>query len=103
MVKRIQILLSEEAWANVKSITEQANLGFEAGHITWSDTINYLVEHGKADIEELQSRHLNLKKSLRSLAKQKEVDLDGLIKQLQKMKTQQSKRKQKTSSDGEGL
>ena len=49
MSKRIQIALTEEARQAVESLCKEANEGFEAGNITYSDVISEMIVCAKPD------------------------------------------------------
>ena len=42
MSKRLQVVLTDEAWQAVEALCSDANHNFELGHITYSDTIKNL-------------------------------------------------------------
>lgn len=104
MKKRIQLLLSDESWSAVEKITKEANRGFENGHITYSDVLNEMALNSCVDIGKLQTKHTNVRKSLRLLASQDNIDLDEMIKNLQNLKKlqgpQRSTNKSKKGIDG---
>ncbi|MEQ1664453.1 MAG: hypothetical protein ABL927_03665 [Bdellovibrionales bacterium] len=52
---------------------------FESGHITYSDAINEMISTSKVDIKTLQDKHTDVRRSLKSFAKQDDPDLDSLI------------------------
>ena len=90
--RRLQVILTDDAWAAVDSATAEANNGFDAGSINYSDTINEMILTSKIDIKLLQSKHTNIRKSLRLMAAQESVDLDDVIKALQDLKTRTTKK-----------
>lgn len=85
--KRMQIFLSEEALAIVAGVVEKANADFEEGSISFSDAVNELVLNGKVDIKLLQSKHTDIRRSLRLLAAKDDIDLENVIRTLQDLKT----------------
>jgi hypothetical protein len=97
MIKRLQIALSEEATAMVESLITEANTGFDSGHINYSDAINEMILCSKVDVKTLQDKHTDIKRSLKSFAKQEDPDIDALIKTLTEIKKQKLKVKNKTS------
>jgi hypothetical protein len=99
--KRSQIIFSDEAWAVIESLICEANRDFEVGTVTYSNIVNELVLTGKVDIKALQVKRTNVKRSLRFMAAQENVDLDAVIKTLTELKSKASRKIQKTSSAGE--
>lgn len=95
MGRKIQIVLSEEAWSILESMTSESNNGFKNGSITYSDVVNEYLQGGKIDIRLLQAKHTNIRKSLRLMASQKEIDLDSAIRSLQELKARSAKRASK--------
>ncbi len=80
MKKKIQIVLSDESWSALESLTNEANEGFVNGTINYSDVVNELIATGKIDIRGLQAKHTNIRKSLGLMASQKEIDIESAIK-----------------------
>jgi|GEM_PF-1202337 len=97
--KRLQVLFSEEAWSSIESLTEEANRGFEDGSITYSDVVNEMILNSKFDIKTLQAKHTDIKRSLRRMASQGDVDLDSAIKALMELKNKVGKRGSKQSAN----
>ena len=93
MSKRMQVVLSQEAWQIVEAVTMEASEGFEAGSIGYSDTINELILCSKVDVKALQLKHTDLRRSLRVLASKDDLDLDTVLKALNEIKAQAGKRK----------
>lgn len=92
MKKRLQIILSDEAWQAVESLATEANQNFDNGNINYSDAINEMIISAKVDIRALQLKHTNLRKSLRSLALKGDIDIDSAIKTLLEIKSKSPKR-----------
>ena len=86
MAKKTQVVFSLKAWEKVESLVKAANEGFENGSITNSDVVNELILQGSADVKKLQSMHINLGKTLRSLASQKDLDINEVIDRLLDLK-----------------
>lgn len=99
MKKRIQVVLSDESWPIVEKITKQANEGFENGNINYSDVINEMVICSNVDIDKLQLKHTNLRKSLRLLASQKDLDVDLVIESLMALKKGTKFKPKKTKNE----
>lgn len=95
MKRKIQVVLSEDAWELLESTTKESNSGFKNGSITYSDVVNEFLVSGKIDIRLLQAKHTNLRKSLRLMASQKEIDIDAAIKSLQELKAKTAKKTSK--------
>ena len=91
MSKRLQINLTDEAWNAVEAVLKTANQNFKNGRIHFSDAINEMIVCSKVDIKNLQAKHLNLRKSLRNMALQKDPDIDSLIKSLTELKQKTTK------------
>ncbi len=85
MIKRLQIILNDEAWALVESLTNEANEGFQGGSITYSDTVCEMVLNSKVDIKQLQLKHTDFRRAMRHAAKEG-MELDSVIKMLQELK-----------------
>ena len=96
--KRLQVIFSDEAWANVESVTNEANQGFETGSINYSDVVNEMVLAAKVDIRALQLKHTDLRRSLRVMAAKDSLDLDSIIKTLTELKAKTGKRSAKSSN-----
>lgn len=93
MKKRLQVVLTEEAWTQIEALANEANQNFAAGFITYSDAINEMILTSKADIKTLQLKHTDLRRSLRAMASQAEVDVDSVIKNLMELKAKPVKKR----------
>lgn len=87
MKKKLQIVLNDDSWTSLESMTKDANDGFVNGSITFSDVVNEVLIAAKLDIKGLQAKHTNIRKSLRLMASQKEIDIDSAIKALMDIKS----------------
>jgi hypothetical protein len=87
MKKKLQIVLNDDSWSSLESMTKDANDGFVNGSITFSDVVNEVLIAAKLDIKGLQAKHTNIRKSLRLMASQKEIDIDSAIKALMDLKS----------------
>lgn len=83
--RRLQVILTEEAWAAVDAVTKEANQGL-VGSINYSDTINEMILTAKVDIKVFQSKHTNIRRSLRLMAANENLDIDDVIKSLMDLK-----------------
>ena len=103
MKKKIQIVLSDEAWSALDSLTKEANEGFLNGTINYSDVANELISTGKIDIRGLQAKHTNIRKSLRLMASQKEIDIESAIKALMDLKSKGVKKANRSQLQMENM
>lgn len=103
MKKRIQILLTDEAWKAVDDLTNTANTDFKNGRISYTDAINEMLICSKVDIQKLQTKHINLRKSLKIMATEKDLDVDALIKTLVEYKNMRGKRPKVSAQEREVL
>lgn len=101
MRKKLQVVLTDEASTQLEKVLAEATDGFINGSINCSDLINEMILTSKIDIKALQAKHTNLRKSLRVLAAQKDIDLEAAIKTLMEMKSRNSKRGPKANSANE--
>ena len=92
-MKKIQAIFSDEAWAMVEAIHGKASAGFELGSISFSDVLNEMVLTSNVDLKTLQSKHIDIRRSLRAYASQEEIDVDALIRSLNELKGKSTKRK----------
>ncbi len=98
MGRKIQIVLCDEAWNVLENVTDESNNSFKNGSITYSDVVSEYLQSGKIDIRLLQAKHTNIRKSLRLMASQKEIDLDSAIKSLMDLKSRAAKRPSRTAA-----
>lgn len=87
MNKRMQIILNPEAWALVEVASREANDGFDAGSINYSDVINEMILCSKIDVRTLQLKHSDLRRSLRAMASKEDIDLEAVLKNLSELKS----------------
>lgn len=102
MSKKLQVILSNESWDALKKITDEANQDFHCGTINVSDVVNEMIDNTKIDIRSLQAKHINVRRTLRQMATQKNIDIDSVIQQLQEMKTSNPKRSSKQQASLKG-
>ncbi|MGZ3805914.1 MAG: hypothetical protein ACXVB4_16985 [Pseudobdellovibrionaceae bacterium] len=103
MKKKLQVILSDESWSALEVLTKEANDGFVNGSITFSDVMNEIILTAKLDIRGLQAKHTNIRKSLRMMAAQKEIDIDSAIRALMDLKSKGAKRTTKNQPFFEGV
>jgi len=99
-MKRLQIILTDEAWAEVEKIYNDATDGFKTGSINYSDVINEMMLNSKVDLKELRLKHTDIRKSLLNLAKSENLDVEAAIKALSEMRGRNQK-KAKLSAQSE--
>ncbi len=99
MKKRIQVLLSDDAWGIVESITNQANENFDVGSIGYSDVVNEMILVSKIDVKALQLKHTDLKRFVKSLVSKDDIDIDQVLKSLSDLKVRTGKRLAKSSEE----
>lgn len=92
MKRKLQIVLTDETWALLENLNKEANQEFKTGFITMSDIVNEMILTSKIDLRSLQGKHTNVRKSLRQLSSQKDIDLDLAIKSLMELKNSQNKK-----------
>ena len=93
MSKRIQIVLTPDAWNTVEAICTEANKNFASGTVTTSDAINEMILTAKVDIRSLQLKHTDLRRSLRVMAANEDIDVDAVLKALTEFKARSGKKK----------
>ena len=96
--KRLQVILSDEAWSAVEAVTNQASDNFETGTINYSDVINEMILCSKVDIKALQQKHTNIRRSLKVLASKSDIDLDSAIKTLMELKARQNGKRKNSAT-----
>ena len=102
MSRRLQVVLTDDAWQIVESLCNEANTAFEAGHINYSDSINELILCSKPDAKQLQIKHTNIRRSLQLLSGQKGIDLDTAIKSLMELKVKTNRKAPRYQLEQEG-
>ena len=95
MKKKFQVALNDESQNMLEGLLKEANDGFKSGYISCSDLINEMIITAKIDVRTLQMKHTNVRKSLRLLASQKDIDIDLAIEGLMKLKGKVKSRSQK--------
>jgi hypothetical protein len=100
--RKLQVILSDDSWTTLENLTKESNEGFLNGNITFSDVVNEIILGAKIDVRSLQAKHTNIRKSLRLMAAQKEIDIDSAIRALMDLKTKGAKRPGKQQLTIEG-
>lgn len=103
MKKKLQVILSDESWSALEILTKEANDSFANGSISFSDVVNEIILTAKLDIRGLQAKHTNIRKSLRLMAAQKEIDIDSAIRALMDLKSKSAKKTTKNQPFIEGV
>ena len=103
MKRKLQVLINEDAWNTIDALQKDANREFKCGNINYSDIVNEIIVTSKLDIKLLQAKCTNIRKSLRNMASEKEIDLDKAIKYLTDLKSKSGKRVGKCSPTQEEL
>jgi len=91
-MKRLQIIMSDEAWVVLDKVYKDANTDFKIGSINYSDVINEMILTSKVDLRELRLKHTDIRKSLLSLAKSTNVDVDSALKILNEIRSRNLKK-----------
>jgi hypothetical protein len=102
MKRKLQVILNDDSWTALEGFTKEANDSFINGSITFSDVVNEIILTAKLDIRGLQAKHTNIRKSLRLMAAQKEIDIDSAIRALMDLKAKGAKRAIKNQLSLEG-
>jgi hypothetical protein len=100
-MKRLQVVLSAEAWQAVEALCGEANQGFDGGNISSSDAINEMILCARVDVKGLQLKHTDLRRALRAMAGKKELDLDSVIRALTDLKGKVVKKRGQNTMDEE--
>lgn len=103
MKKKLQIVMNDESWTALEGLTKEANDGFVNGTITFSDVVNEILITAKLDIRALQGKHTNIRKSLRLMASQKEIDIDSAIRALMDLKSKGAKKSTRSQLSMEAI
>ena len=103
MKRKLQVVLNDETWTAIEGLTKEANDGFINGTITYSDIVNEILLTAKLDIRSLQAKHTNIRKSLRLMASQKEIDIDSAIRALMDLKSKGAKKSTRNQISIEGV
>lgn len=101
MNKRLQVVVSEEAWQAVEALCKEANSGFEAGNISISDAIDEMILSAKVDVRVLQSKRTDLRRALRAMAKKDDLDLESVIRSLTELRGKSGKKRGQAPADEE--
>lgn len=99
MAKRLQVILTDEAWALVDKTNTEVMDGFKMGTVNFSDVINEMILNSKIEVKELRLKHTELKKSLIILAQTENLDIESAIKTLSELKGKITKRVKNSNSE----
>lgn len=92
-MKRIQVVFTEDAWRMIEVAADTACKDFKSGTISYSDVVNEMILNARIDIRALQAKHTDLRRSLKVLASQKDIDIDQVMKALSEIKGRGPKKK----------
>jgi hypothetical protein len=96
MKRRLQVVLTDEAWNAVTEFARIANENFEAGSVNYSDVINEMVLTSNPDVKSIQQKCHNVRRLLRALAAKKDIDAETALKILNDLKPKTAKKSGKT-------
>ena len=102
-MKRLQIYLTDEALQLVEDQLKLANENFKSGSINYSDLITEMVLSSKVDIKALQLKKTDLRRSLRVLALQPDLDVDTVIKHLSELRQRALKKVARSTAQQEAF
>ena len=102
MKNKLQVVLTDDSWAALEAMTKEASDGFKSGSINMSDIVNEVLLSAKIDVRALQAKHTNIRRSLRQMALQKDIDIDLAIKNLMELKAINNKRPAKAQMTMKG-
>jgi hypothetical protein len=100
-MKRLQVILTSEAWTEIERVYSDAINDFKTGSINYSDVINEMVLNSKVDLKELRLKHTDIKKSLLNLAKSENIDIELALKVLNEIRSKSVKKSKATSQPEE--
>ncbi len=103
MAKRTQIYLTDEAQRLLDEKLKEANANFKTGVITVSNLVSEMVLSSKVDIKSLQLKRTDLRRSLRVMADQPDLDLDTVMKALSELKAKSPKKSVHPQTEKEEL
>lgn len=99
-MKRLQVILSDDAWTEIERVYVEATTDFKTGSINYSDVINEMILNSKVDLRELRLKHTDIRKSLLNLAKSENIDVESVLKTLNEIRSRSTK-KNKASTQTE--
>lgn len=96
-MKRLQVVLTDEAWTEIERVYSDATTDFKTGSINYSDVINEMILNSKVDLRELRLKHTDIRKSLLNLAKSENIDIESALKVLNEIRTKSARKSKSTS------
>lgn len=106
MSKRLQIILNENTFSLIESTHKQICDGHPQVKLNFSDLINEMISCSKININDIRSKHTDIRRTLIELAKQKDLKVEEVIQQLAQLKTftvkKELKKLSKSEQDVEG-
>lgn len=100
-MKRLQVILSDEAWMEIERVYKDVTSDFKTGSINYSDVINEMVLNSKVDLKELRLKHTDIRKSLLNLANSENLDVESALKVLNEIRSRNLKKSKTTAQFGE--
>lgn len=100
-MKRLQVILSDEAWMEIERVYNDVTSDFKTGSINYSDVINEMVLNSKVDLRELRLKHTDIRKSLLNLAKSENIDVESALKVLNEIRSRSLKKSKSIAQSGE--
>ncbi|MEK6555652.1 MAG: hypothetical protein AABZ31_10455 [Bdellovibrionota bacterium] len=91
MGKRMRLNLADEACELLNTYTTEANAGFKQGRISKTDVLNEIILSTKVEIDGLRAKHIDVRKSLRLLSEEKQIDVHSALHALIEIKNQSAK------------
>ena len=101
MIKRLQVLLSQEAYEEVENIHKKATEGHAQVKLNFSDVIDFMILNSKVSVSDLRLKHTDLRRALLGMAKQKDLSVEDIVSQLAELKNVLGKREVKKLSKPE--
>lgn len=101
-LKRIQLLLPQNAIDQLEKIRKEVNTGFDVGSIGLSDVATEIIMSAEIDVKEIRIKHINVKRYLKHLAKDDNIDIDTALKTLQELRSQLAKKTPKVNKNQAG-
>ena len=101
MSKRMQVILSHEAYEKVFRIHKHATEGHPTVKLNLSDVVEEFVLSGKVSVSSLRAKHTDLRRTLMDLAKKKDVSVEDIVSSLAEIKGGLTKRETKKLAKAE--
>ncbi len=79
MSKRLQIYISDSAYSLVQETLKEATNGHSNIKINLSDVIEAMIKCSKVNIQELRTKHTDVRKILKELVKRKNLTAEDIL------------------------